>query len=69
MPRIGAEISRADVMDDALAKNPKNHHPVIPAQAGGKRVGETPIQCPQVVAERLDPGLRRGDGLLRALHG
>ena len=55
------KLRRTDFMDDILAKNPKNRHSVIPAQAG--------IQCPQIVAERLDPGLHRGDDLLRALHG
>ena len=61
MPRIGAEIRRTDFMDDALAKNQKNRRPVIPAQAG--------VQGFQAVTERLDPGLHRGDDLLRAMHG
>ena len=55
------KLSRPDFMDDLSAKTQKTGHSVIPAQAG--------IQCPQIVAERLDPGLHRGDDLLRALHG
>jgi hypothetical protein len=48
-------------MDDILVKSQKTGHSVIPAKAG--------IQGFQGVAERLDPGLHRGDDLLRALHG
>jgi len=55
------KLSRTDFMDDILVKSQKTGHSVIPAKAG--------IQGFQGVAERLDPGLHRGDDLLRALHG
>ena len=61
-------------MDDILAKSQKTGHSVIPAKAGGKRAGETPIQCLQIAAEKLDSsvngaGFHRCDDFLRAIHG
>ena len=64
-PAFGVTNFQEAVNDGALVKSPKFVNNVIPANPGSVSGAGAGVQKYRVVANALDPGVRRGDDLLR----